>query len=492
MNSRSLLFAALALLGTAGCVNRQAQAQARDTAKVINDPTVQVVAQAAATQTIQQTVLVTGDVTTSEDTNVGPKASGKVVSVLVNDGDQMAAGQIVAQMDTAVLSAQLAQASAQEAQARASLSQARAGLSQALRNQALNPAKSAAAIRDAQANLRSAQANYAKLRAGARPQERLQSQANVASAKANLDTQTKQLDRIRNLVQQGALAGSQLDTQQATYEAARTQYENAVQSLNLVQAGNRAEDISAGEEQVRAAQAGVATARANQSLDALYTDQVSNAQAQVQAAQAQILAAQAASAQARTNLSDATIKAPFAGTVSGKPVQPGTVLSPGSTIVHLVGSTGVYFDGSIPSDLVDRLKTGQPVTVTVDALAGRSFPAKIRAVGNLGSTVGRLFSVRIAFDGVPGDVKPGMFARGNIVLQSIPGAVVVPQTAVLKDDQGAYVMVAQGAAARKTRVTTGLTQGEVTQVTGLTPGVQVVTQGQNGLADGAKIQVNRA
>ena len=497
MNPRTLLLAAQlivggALLASAGCVDRQAQKQARETAAVINDPTVEVVVQPAATKTVEQTLLVTGDATTADDTNVGPKATGKLVALFVNDGDRVSAGQTIAQMDTAVLSSQLAQANAQEAQARASLGQARAGQSQALRNQALNPAKSLAAIRNAQAQFRSAQANLAKLKTGARPQERLQAQATVASAKANLETQTKQLERIRNLVQQGALAGSQLDTQQAAFEAARTQYQNAVQSLNLINVGNRAEDIAAGQEQVRAAQAGVATAKANQSLDALYTDQVASANAQVAAAQAQVVAAQAAAAQARTNLSDATIKAPFAGTVSGKPIQVGTVLSPGATIVRLVGSSGIYFDGDVPSDLVDRLKPGQKVQVAVDALAGRIFPATVRNVGNLGASVGRLFSVRIVFDGVPADVRPGMFARGTVVLQSVPGATVVPTNAILKDDKGAYVMTVVSNAAKKVPVVAGLAQGDETQVTGLTPGTPVVVKGQNGLADGAKLKVNKA
>ena len=67
-----------------------------------------------------------------------------------------------------------------------------------------------------------------------------------------------------------------------------------------------------------------------------------------------------------------------------------------------------------------------------------------------------------------------------------------PQTAVLKDDKGAYVMVAQGGVAKKTPVTAGFTQGDQTQITGLAPGTEVVVQGQNGLADGAKIKVNRS
>ncbi|RYG23161.1 efflux RND transporter periplasmic adaptor subunit [bacterium] len=345
-------------------------------------------------------------------------------------------------------------------------------------------------MRSAQARLRSAQANLAKLRSGARPQERLQAQAQVTSAKANLDTQTKQLERIRNLVQQGALAGSQLDTQQATYESARTTYENAVQNLALVREGNRSEDIAAAQEQVRSAQEDVNTARANRELDASYADQVANAQAQVQAAKAQIQSAQAAVAQARENLADATVRAPFSGKVSGRPVQAGTVVGPGTAIVRLVGTQGVYFEGDVPSELVNQIRSGQSVAISVDAIPGRTFPGSVRTVGALGSTVGRLFSARIAFLGAPAEVRPGMFARGSIVLRTIPNAIVLPSTAVLKDESGSnYVMVAEGSKARKQKVGVGFVQGIETQVTGLSTTTSVIVQGQNNLVDGAKIKV---
>lgn len=489
MNIRFLSLATIALVLAGGCVNREAQKQAKDTAAVINDPTVEVVAKPAETKTIQQTLNVTGEVTTTSDSQVGPKASGRVTAVFVSDGDSVTANQPVAQMDTSILTAQLQQAIAQQAQAQGTLAQAQAALSQALHNQAINPSKSSAAIRSAQAQLRSAQANLAKMKAGARPQERLQAQAQVASAKANLDTQTKQLERIRNLVEQGAIAGSQLDAQQATYEAAKTTYDNAVQSLNLIKEGNRAEDIAAAQESVQTAQEAVATARANRQLDTLYSDQVSSANAQIASAKAQIQAAQAGVVQARQNLADATIRAPFAGKVSGRPVQVGTVVGPGTSILRLVGGQGVYFDSDVPSDLVSNLRTGQAVTVTVDALTGRSFPGSVRTVGPVGSSVARLFSARIDFVGAPAEVKPGMFARGAIVLRTVPNASVLPNTAVLKDEKGSYVMLADNGKARRQDVEAGLVQGEVTEVKNLPSGAQVIVRGQNNVLEGSKLKV---
>ena len=249
------------------------------------------------------------------------------------------------------------------------------------------------------------------------------------------------------------------------------------------------EDVRAAQEQVRAAQEEVTTARANKSLDTLYGDQVANAQAQIQAAQAQIQAAQSGVAQARQNLADATIRVPFAGTVSGRPAQPGAVLSPGGTIVRIVGGQGIYFEGSIPSDTVNDVKPGQRVTVKVDALGNRTFPATVRTVGNLGSTQGRLFTARIVFDGAPSDVKPGMFARGVIVLRTIPGATVVPTVAIQKsEDGGAYLMVAQNGVAKRAPIEIGLAQGDISQVSGLPAGAAVIVRGQTGLQEGAKIK----
>jgi RND family efflux transporter MFP subunit len=257
----------------------------------------------------------------------------------------------------------------------------------------------------------------------------------------------------------------------------------------LIREGTRTEDIAAGQEAVRSAQEDVNTARANRELDASYADQVANAQAQVQAARAQIQSAQAAVTQARQNLADATVTAPFSGKVSGRPVQPGTVVGAGVSIVRLVGTQGVYFEGDIPGELVNNIRSGQSVAISIDAVPGRTFPGTVRTVGSLGSSVGRLFSARIAFLGAPAEVRPGMFARGSIVLQTIPGAAVLPSTAVLKDETGSYVMVAEGDKARKLRVGVGLVKGEETQVTGVPASARVIVQGQNNLLEGAKIRV---
>ena len=75
------------------------------------------------------------------------------------------------------------------------------------------------------------------------------------------------------------------------------------------------------------------------------------------------------------------IRAPFSGTVSGKPVQPGTVVGPGTAILRIVGTQGIYFEGNVTSEAINDLRPGQPVTIAVDAVPGRTFPGAVRAVG---------------------------------------------------------------------------------------------------------------
>lgn len=477
----------LAFLG--GCVDRQAQQNAKATEKLVSNPVKVVSVLLPVVKDVDQTVEITGDLTTANDVTVGAKNPGRIVSVFVKDGDTVTAGQVLATQETTQLQAQLTQANAQLSQAQAAYQAALSQLAQAKKNAAVNPTKSSAGVAAAQAQLRSARAQLTKAKNGARPQERLQAQAAVSSAKSNMETQRKELDRIRTLVEQGAVAANRLDQQQAAYDAARSQYENAQQALNLIQEGTRQEDIDAAAAAVRQAEENLRTARSNKDLDSIYNDQVAAAQAQVNSARAQVSSAQSSITIAQQALADAQIKAPFSGKIYGKPVQPGAMLGAGATVARIVGGTGIYFDGQISSDRVDLIKPGMAVTVTVDGYGDRSFAGKVAAVSSTGGSVGRLFSVRVTIDHVPGDLRSGMFARGLVVTRTTPNAMLVPVEAVLVKGDRKIVYVANGSQASEVAVQTGLQQKGMIQVTGISPDSKVIVKGQDALVDKSQITV---
>jgi HlyD family secretion protein len=474
----TLTTTAVIALAMTGCVDRQAQKQAQKTQELVNNPTRAVSVQPAKTQALVEYLNITGSVTTSEDTSVGPKQTGKLVAVYVRDGDNVSAGQLIATQDTSQLNAQLRSALAGMASAQSQLSAARS-------NAAISPSRTASAVRQAEAQLRSARAQLKKAQQGARAEERTQAEWQVRAAKSNLDTAQKELDRVTRLVNEGAFARQRLDEAQNAYNAALTQYNSALQSQLVLTRGNRPEDISVAQEAVRQAEEALQTAKTNKRLDITLDDQVRTAQAQVQSAQAQVDIA-------RQAIEDAQIRAPFAGKVNGRPMQPGAIVSPGAAVARIIGSGGVYFEGEVPEANISRVKIGDPVAVSVTALPGRTFAGVVAAVSPQAQEIGRFFNVRIQLSGETAEVRPGMFASGQVRLRTIPNATVVPASSVVERGGRSVVFLAQDGKAKQVVVTVGMRQENVVQVTGINSGDPVIIRGQEALEEGSLIQVQSA
>lgn len=474
MKKAILGFAASAIIvSAAGCVDRPKQDQAKRTQEIVTSTTIPVVVQPAGYQTLTETLGITGQVTTSNDTQIGAKRGGRLTAVYVRDGDSVSTGQLLASLDSGDLMSQYRQALA-------ALSGARSQLSQAITNARVAPTRSASIVASAQAQVRSARSQLQKALKGARDEERVQAEWQVKSAKSNMETAERELERTRKLVEEGAIPRARLDTAQNAYTAALTQYNAALQQQAMTASMTRPEDLQIAREALRQAEEGLRQAKSQQSLDSVTAEQVQTARAQVDVASAQVDIAKQA-------LSDAQIRSPFAGRVSGNPTQPGTVVSPGQPILRLIGSSGLYFEGEVPETSLSKVTLGRPVSVKVDAFPGRLIPGKVVAISPMGQDVGRLFRARVQLAGDLSGVKPGMFANGDVTVRSVLGATVVPVQAIVQRGGKDVVFVVVGDKAKQLAVTVGLRQGELVEVKGLSPDQQVVVRGQQGLADGSTI-----
>jgi len=476
-------------LSVSGCVDRQAQKESKATEQIVNNPVKSVTVESAKTDSVTESIEITGDVTASDDTTIGSKQTNRVVAVFVKDGDVVTKGQLLATLDDTAAQAQLKQAQAQVATAAASMSTARSQVAQALQNLAVGPHKSSVQVLLAKAQVNGSQRGLDKIVNGARPEERRQAQANLDSAKANLELQKKQLERTKTLVDEGAVSGQTLDQQRASYDQAVAQVKSAQEAVNINKNGSRQEDIDAARAQLQQAIEGLRNAEDQKKLDPLLKDQLDAANAQVEGARAQLESAKAQIQIANQAEEDTKVFAPFSGRVSGRPIQAGTVAGSSTPIVRIVGGDGVYFNGQIPSSNIDKVRVGLQVQVHVDGLSGKSFKGQIVGVNPLGDSVGRLFSVRVQFSGSMEGLKPGMFARGSVAIRTIPNAVVVPTIAIQSRGDDRFVFVVDGNKAKQVKVTPGITKGEWTQVTGLSEGAKVVTAGQEDLIDGSQVKV---
>jgi HlyD family secretion protein len=471
---RLLILAAALSLTLGGCVNREAQEQGRRTQEILADTTRPVTVVSAAARSLEDRMEITGEVVTGSDVVVGAKIPGRIVSVYVRDGDAVAAGQLIAAMETTNQMLSIQQAEAQVASARSALSQAQA-------NAAVGPERSRSAVSAAEAQLRSARAQLAKARAGARPEERAQAEAQVSAARSNMETAKRELERQQQLHASGAVSLQRVEQAQNAYQSALSQYQSALEAQRMLQSGTRSEDLAAAEEAVRQAEEGVRQAQSQQKLDVLLTQQVEAARAALRSAEAQVR-------MARQSLEDAQIRAPFSGRVSGRPVQPGAVLPAGGQVARLIGVDGSYFEGEVPAGEIMRIQMGDQVEVRVDGLPNRVFSGSIAATSPSATGVGRLFRVRVQLNGGAGEVKPGMFARGSVTLSEIDG-IAVPATAVVTRGGESLVFVVDGDKARRVPVQVGLRQGDWIQVSGLQPGDQVVVTGQNDLEEGSLVRI---
>ena len=470
--------AALALLALGGCVNRAAQKQAKETEALLQDKVLPVSVVPVSRTEFVDSIEVTGSVVAGTEASVGAKLPSKVVETLVADGDPVAAGQVLARLDDTNYRLALRQA---EAQVQASQAQLR----QALTNAAVGPSRSSAAVAAAEAQLRSAKAQLQKAEKGARDEERAQAANNVEAARSGMETARKELERRRRLFEQGAISRQLLDVAENQYQIALSQYENALQAQRIAQSAVRPEDLATAREAVRQAEENLRNAQAAKKLDALLGQQVEAAKSALAAAEAQV-------ALQRQNIEDCVVRAPFAGKVAGRPVQPGTVVGSGTPIVRLVSSEGLYFEGEVPERSSSLIRDGMPVEVRFDALGGRPIQGRISAVNPSVSTVGRLLSVRVELPSGAQGIRAGMFARGTVRLRSVPGSIVIPFPAIVERGGRKVVFVVEDGKAKAVPVRILEVRGLDARVEDIPVGAQLVVKGQDTLDEGSPVRIEAA
>jgi len=228
--------------------------------------------------------------------------------------------------------------------------------------------------------------------------------------------------------------------------------------------------------------------------DAISQAQVDTDRANLASAQAQVQAQQALMAEKQ-------IRAPFAGRLGIRQVDPGQYLAVGTAIVTLQQLNPLFVDFYLPQQALSKLNVGQEVEVSVDAFPGQSFAAKISAINAVVDSTTRTIQVRATLPNDDLRLRPGMFATVSIGIGGPQNLVTLPATAIAYNPYGDTVFVVTpskdattGKAdliARQQFVTLGDTRGDqVAILSGVNPGDQVVTAGQLKLRNNAVVTVN--
>ncbi|MBA3059245.1 MAG: efflux RND transporter periplasmic adaptor subunit [Gammaproteobacteria bacterium] len=156
------------------------------------------------------------------------------------------------------------------------------------------------------------------------------------------------------------------------------------------------------------------------------------------AANVQVVQAQLALANAR--LSRMAIVAPFNGTVGIRNVSLGDYVKDGADLVNLEDISSLYVDFRLPERYQGKLKPQQAVALTLDALPGRTFEARVEAIDPLLDANGRSVGVRAVLPNTLSDKRPGMFARVTVLFSVNANALVVPEEAIVPQGERQFVI----------------------------------------------------
>ncbi|MFM9874314.1 MAG: efflux RND transporter periplasmic adaptor subunit [Fimbriimonadaceae bacterium] len=471
-------------LTVTGCVNRKGQEQAKKVAAIVTDQSTPVEVFSVNASNVPKLLALTGQVVTDDDVEVSVKAPGRLSVVYVKEGSIVSAGQVIAIQEGREAQTRVSQALANQ-QAAAS------ALRQAQRDATVAPDRTAAAVRASEARVRQAKAALLKAKNGSRSEEKAQAKSNVARTKSDLDLARKTLDRSIRLEKEGAISTAQLEIDQNRFDNAQSAYTSAVEQYNLILEATRPEDIDQAQEAVKQAEEQLKLDKANQKLDPSARDRVDSARAQLNAAQDAVRLAQIA-------VDDLTVRAPMSGKISGKPLQAGTLVSPGVAVARLIGTGGIFFEAEVPEKDIAEVVPGMTVESTVQALGDIVLTGKVVSISPLASNLGRLYSVRVSISEAAGKIKPGMFVHGELKLGTIKDVYVVANNVLIRDGEATSVYVVTSETkdgksqmvAKKKAVKLLRTDGEAAVIDGLAPGDQIVKKGQSTLFDGAPVKID--
>jgi len=278
--------------------------------------------------------------------------------------------------------------------------------------------------------------------------------ANYESAQAQAKLAAADAQRYANLVASG-------DVSKSAYEKARTQQETAEAQANAVKQQYEA-----------------AANAARQSYEVVSTSQASldNAKAQL--------------AQAEKAVSDTTIRAPFDGYITARPVAVGEYVALTNKIATIVKIGIVKLELQTPEQRASQAHIGDKVIARVVAYPGRDFTGKVTAINQSVDPNSRAFVLEAKFPNPDTALKPGMFSTARVQQPGGVQAVFVPRSAVIRDKttDSNQAFVIQDGKARLRVVQIGDTTGDAIRiVSGISSGETVATAKQTDLYDGAPV-----
>jgi RND family efflux transporter MFP subunit len=466
---------------------------------------------------ITESVSLTGNTTPSQSVSLAFSASGIVSHTYSDLGKKVQAGQILAELDTSDLTAQLHQAQANVDTEQAKLTGLEAGAS------AEDIAVSEAAVNKANQDLANMYLSisdvsrdaYAKGNDAVRTQlgpffingESTPSLTyNTSDSQSQIDAELRRTSagvalnkwqtELTNIDQSNTGLETLL-TDELSYLATIRQLLDSssitLESSNSLSVANLATykmDLSTALSEINLATSNLNTISQNIASQKLTVSQL---QAQldfkkagtlptdITAQQAQVEQATASVQSIQAKLENAQIVAPISGTITQFDAKVGQFAATSTPLVSVMSDSGYEVDGGVSEIDIGKVAVGDTVSMTLDAFPGETFSGSVFYIAPAETDTGGVISylIKISFDKPDSRLKSGLTANIDIQTKYKPSVLILPQYGILQNDQGTFVETVVNNKTVQTEVTLGIQddQGNVEVVSGVTQGEQVLNIG---------------
>jgi HlyD family secretion protein len=473
-------------------------------------------------------VIETGTIDAVKSVELKSRVSGRLKRLLVDEGDFVKQGQLVALIDPQETELQLRQNQAQLRGAQSSVTRAgieieqrrinvRASLRQAelrvaqLRNEVrIQPTLTRSTVISAQTTYDSAKAEIVRLETTAHPNQRTATETALREANANFENARAEFDRQSELLRQGYVSQKVVENAQLSLDLARVRRDQAMENANRLEKQLRIE-LARAKDDLRRAEAELNRARANAISDVTKRQEFENAVADLEKSRAALrdvdaLNAGRAQSQASVDqlssvvqdgqrqLGETEIRAPMDGIVAKRYMQEGELVSglssfnAGTPIVKVEDRGVMRVLLNVNEIDTTKLRLGVVADITIDALADTKFKGEVRKISPAsttstvaGATGGGSaeqvvkYAVEVYLSKPDDRIRTGMSAKCEMTVDGVKGKIVVPLEYLSKDKDKWFVQPAPEAPGKpvppQKEVTVGLQSGASVEVkSGLTVG----------------------
>ncbi|MBI3928826.1 MAG: efflux RND transporter periplasmic adaptor subunit [Armatimonadetes bacterium] len=419
---------------------------------------------------------------TSGEVQVAGEVGGSLQSVFVEKNAPVERGQLLARFDDEKQRAEVESLTSSLQAAISRRDEARHNL--AYKSGLISTERSRAAAAHTRAEW-----ELKETRRGALEQEIQHAQSRLEEGEAELEHAGAELARREELYAQDIVSQADVEKARTDQKIARAHRDQARSELEKLRKGTPIEQVEAARAQVAVTQAELRSAE-QQTLELpVLEERVRAANMDVAELEARLRSAEAAQGKM-------VLKAPVAGVVSRRLLDPGEFAHPGEPVLTLTSAGKLWIEADVDERDAAHVTQAQSVTVRFPSRPGEEFRGQVvRLAPTLETPAGspggaRFLTVRVELPEAPEGLRAGLEVDVEGTRLIAEEALLIPRTALIRDGDTSYVMVVKDGVAERSDIQIGAMTSEAVEVlSGLDPDTLVVVRGQETLSEGGRVRI---